>query len=182
VWRARRHVAPGPAHARGATLVVGIILLAVVTLLGLAGASTAHVEQQLAQNEQFRENAASAASAGIEVALSHIVNSTSPATVPANIAEPMPGGAGRFEVRVHFAGLEPALPQAPGIPLAGAHFDVESTGYSARHAVDRQRATVMLVVPESTATPLPCEPAAPGRRSHVAGEIVRLSWQRVALE
>ena len=63
-------------HQRGATLVVGLMLLTLVTLLGLAGAATAHIEPQLAHNEQFRENAASAASAGIEVAISRIVTIT----------------------------------------------------------------------------------------------------------
>jgi hypothetical protein len=168
--------------SRGATLIVGLILLSLVTLLGLAGASSAHVEQQLAQNEQFRENAASAASAGIEVAISRIVTSTSPATVPTFIAEPMPGGADRFEVRVRFAGFELALPQASGAPLAGAHFDIDSTGFSARRAVDRQQATVMLVVPSAAATPSPCAPEIPGRPCRVAGEVARLSWQRVAVD
>ena len=58
------------AAARQRTLAVGLILLTLVTLLGLAGASSAHVERLLAQNETFRENAASAASAGIEMAIS----------------------------------------------------------------------------------------------------------------
>jgi Tfp pilus assembly protein PilX len=168
-------------HSRGATLVVGLILLSLVTLLGLAGAGSAHVEQVLAQNEQFRENAASAASAGIEIAISRIVNSTSPSTVPASLDEPMPGTADRIEVSVRLAGFEPALPQARGGNLVGAHFDIESTGYSARRAVDRQRAHVMLVVQAAAATPLPCEPAAAGVHCHAAGEIVRLAWQRVTL-
>src|SRR3954463_13167120 len=93
-------------RARGATLVVGLILLSLVTLLGLAGASAAHVEQQLAQNEQFRENAGPAASAGIEIAISRIVTSPSPATVPEFLAAPMPGSADRYEVRIHLAGVE----------------------------------------------------------------------------
>lgn len=169
-------------RTRGASLVVGLILLSMVTLLGLAGAGSAHVEQVLAQNEQFRENAASAASAGIEVAISRIVNSPSPASVPASIDEPMPGTVDRYVVSVHFAGLEPALPQAPGGLLVGAHFDIESTGYSARRAVDRQRANVMLVVRSAGATPVPCEPEAPGRRCRARGELERLSWQRVAVE
>lgn len=168
-------------RSRGATLIVGLILLSLVTLLGLAGASGAHVEQQLAQNEQFRENAASAASAGIEVAITRIVTSPNPASVPAFIAESMPGSADRFEVRVRFAGLETALPQAPGVALAGAHFDVESTGFGARRAVDRQRATVLLVIPSPAGTALPCVPEAPVR-CRVAGEIARLSWQRVAVD
>ena len=174
--------AGGRHHAHGATLVVGLILLSLVTLLGLAGAGSAHVEQQLAQNEQFRENAASTASAGIETAISRIVTSPSPASAPTRFDEPMPGTADRFEVRLHFAGLELALPQAPGGHLAGAHFDIESTGYSARHAVDRQRAAVMLVVSSAEALPLPCAPEAPGRRCVVAGVLERLSWQRVAVD
>jgi hypothetical protein len=169
-------------HARGATLVVGLILLSLVTLLGLAGAGVAHVEQQLAQNEQFRENAASAASAGIEIAISRIVTSPTPASVPSAFDEPMPGSTDRLEVRVRFAGLEPALPQAPGGHLVGAHFDIESTGHSTRRAIDRQRATVMLVIPSAAATPLPCTPEAPGRRCVVAGQLERLSWQRVAVD
>ena len=168
-------------RSRGATLVVGLILLSLVTLLGLAGASGAHIEQLLAQNEQFRENAASAASAGIEVAITRIVTSTSPASVPAFIDAPMPGSSDRYAVRVRLAGLETSLPQAPGAPLAGAHFDIESTGFSSRRAVDRQRATVMLVVPAAAAIPLPCVPVAPAR-CRGAGELVRLSWQRVAVE
>ena len=167
----------------GVTLVVGLILLSLVTLLGLAGAGVAHVEQQLAQNEQFRENAATAASAGIEIAISRIVTSPSPAAVAVSFEEPMPGGGDdRLEVRVRFAGLELALPQSPGEHLVGAHFDIESTGYSTRRAVDRQRATVMLVVPSAAATPLPCEPEVPDRPCLVAGRFERLSWQRVSLD
>ena len=169
-------------RTRGATLVVGLILLALVTLLGLAGASTAHVEQQLAQNEQFRENAASAASAGIEVAITQIVNSSSPVFVPSMVAAPVPGGTDRYETRLRFVGYELSLPQAAGGDLAGAHFDVQSTGFSTRHAVDRQRAAIMLVVHSADASPLPCEPDAPGVRCHAARELERLSWQREPVE
>jgi hypothetical protein len=164
---------------RGATLVVGLILLSLVTLLGLAGASTAHVEQQLAQNEQFRENAASAANAGIEIAIRSIVNTATPAAVPASVREVVPGTTDRFETTTRFVGFELALPQLAGEPLAGAHFEILSAGYSARRAVDHQRANVMLVVPSPDGAPLPCEPEIPGRHCHAPGELVRLSWQRV---
>jgi len=166
-------------HARGATLVVGLILLSLVTLLGIAGAGSAHIEAQLAQGEQFRENAVSAASAGIEIAISSIVTSPSPASVSSWIDQSMPGTTDRLQVRVRFAGLELALPQAPGSRLVGAHFDIESTGFSARRAVDRQRAAVMLIVTSAEATPLACEPEVPGRRCRIAGTLERLSWQRV---
>ena len=163
---------------RGATLVVGLMLLALVTLLGLAGATTAHIEAQLAHNEQFRENAASAASAGVEVAISRIVTTPEPATFSASAA--LPGAAGRFEIQVRFLGYDVALPQAPGAGLAGAHFEIVSTGYSSRHAVDRQRAIVMRVDPATgLVAASECEPAIAGVRCQVAGELMRLSWQRL---
>jgi hypothetical protein len=162
---------------RGATLVVGLILLTLVTLLGLAGAATAHIEAQLAHNEQFRENAASAASAGVEVGISRIVTTPEPASFFAGAA--LPGSAGRYEIQVRFLGYDVALPQAAGATLTGAHFEIVSTGFSSRRAIDRQRAIVMRVDDsESIAAPA-CEPAVAGVRCHQAGELVRLSWQRL---
>jgi hypothetical protein len=166
----------------GATLVIGLLLLSVVMLLGLAGAHGANIERQLARNEQFRENAASAASAGIEYAISRIVSSPPPdnAFPPYSAAASLPGSADRFETQTRFVGYEDALPQAGGRNLAGAHFEITSTGYSAGRAVDYQRAGVMLVVPApAPATSLECEPAAPGIPCFEENALVRLSWQRV---
>ena len=167
---------------RGTTLVVGLILLSLVTLLGLAGASTAHVERLLAQNGLFRENAASAASAGIESAISRIVtiSTADPTTASSTSAAFMPGSTDRYETVTRFAGFELALPQAAGAHLAGAHFEILSTGFGSRRAVDRQRARVMLVV-EGPGAALDCEPSAP-TRCFKAGELVRMSWQRVPVE
>jgi hypothetical protein len=164
----------------GTTLVVGLILLTLVTLLGLAGAATAHIEAQLAHNEQFRENAASAASAGVEVAISRIVTIPDPASATFSTSATLPGAAGRFEIQVRFLGYDIALPQPAGANLAGAHFEIVSTGYSSRRAIDRQRAIVMRV--DAAAGPArasECEPEIPGVRCHAAGELVRLSWQRL---
>lgn len=166
---------------RGATLVVGLILLSLVTLLGLAGASTAHVETQLAQNEQFREAAAAAASAGLEVAVARIAAADLPAAAPSEIREPHAGTNDRYEVSVRFAGFEAALPQEPGNELAGAHFEIVSTGYSARRAVDRQVAGVMRVVRAAGAATLPCGEDT-GQRCWAEGDIARLSWRRVTVE
>lgn len=167
-------------NQKGATLAVGLVLLTLVTLLGLAGASAAHVERQLAQDETFRENAASAASAGIEMAIREISNSE-PDAVPASLTGHMPGSGDRFEVSIRLAGTEASLPQAPGAHVAGAQFEVLSTGYSARNAVDRQRAAIMRVVHDAAATPLDCAPLVP-RHCHVGGELERLSWQRMPAE
>ena len=167
---------------RGTALVVGLMLLAVVTLLGLAGAGSAHVEQQLAQNEQFRENAASAASAGIEFAIRRIVTTSDPDAVPTAASATL-SATDHFESVTRFVGYEDGLPQAGGVNLAGAHFEITSTGRSARNAIDRQRARVMLVVADPGTAPGPareCEPAVPGVHCHVSGELVRLSWQRLS--
>jgi hypothetical protein len=166
------------ARERGSTLVVGLVLLALVTLLGLAGAATAHIESQLAHNEQFRENAASAASAGIELAIRRIVITPEPASFTTSVT--FPDLTSRCEIRVRFMGYDVALPQDADAHLAGAHFEITTAGYSSRHAVDRQRAIVMSVVAAAEPAAAPaCEPVIAGVHCHHAGEFARLSWQRL---
>ena len=163
---------------RGTALVVGLVLLTLVTLLGLAGASTAHIETQLAHNEQFRENAASAASAGIEVAISRIVTTPEPASF--SFGATLSGLDGRYEIQARFLGYDIALPQEPGANLAGAHFEIVSTGHSSRRAVDRQRALVVRVAASADrVVASECEPAIAGVHCHRDGELVRVSWQRL---
>jgi hypothetical protein len=170
---------------RGTTLVVGLTLLTVVALLGLAGAGSAHIERQLARNEQFRENAASAASAGIEYAISRIVSNPLPDSpdsdaAPASASATLRGSADRFETLTRFVGYESALPQTGEANLAGAHFEIISTGHSAGGAIDRQRAGVMLVVPAPVPAIAPeCAPAAAEVPCFQSGDLARLSWQRI---
>lgn len=167
---------------RGAALAAGLMLLTVVTVLALAAAGSAHVEQVLAQNDGFRENAAAAASAGIELAIRAIVTSSEPATVPGRLTGTLPDTQDRFDVSVRLIGYETSLPQEPGSPLAGAVFDVRSTGTSARHAVDRQRAGVLWVVDApGDITPQACAPLT-ASRCHRRGDLERLSWQQASSE
>jgi hypothetical protein len=167
---------------RGTTLVVGLILLSVVTLLGLAGASSAHVERVLAQNEQFRENAASAASAGIETAISRIVNLPEPSATPSIDRAFLSGSVDRFETVSRFLGYDRALPQAAGAHLAGAHYEITSTGFSTRRAVDRQRAHIMIIVDATgTSAAAACAPLIP-ILCRERGELLQLSWQRLPSE
>lgn len=163
---------------RGGALVVGLMLLSLVTLLGLAGAAAAQVELQLARNEQFRENASSAASAGIEMAISHVIASA-PESVPARIHASLPGSTDRIEVQLRFLGYELGLPQRPGMQLAGAHFEIRSSGHAARGATDHQRAVVMRVIEVAEAVVGDCEPVVADIRCATTGELRRLSWQRL---
>jgi hypothetical protein len=92
----------------------------------------------------------------------------------------MPDSTDRYETVTRFIGFELALPQASGAHLAGAHFEILSTGFGGRRAIDRQRARVMLVV-EGSGAALDCEPLTP-MRCFKAGELVRMSWQRLPVE
>jgi hypothetical protein len=170
-------------RATGSTLIVGLLLLALISALALSAASTAHVELSLARNERFRENAASAASAGIESAISRIVSSPLPESAAIEMHASLPAIAASFEVRTRFLGHETGLPQVPGAGLVGAHFEIIATGHSSRGAYDRQRAIIMRVVD----SPVPvdttdCEPLAAGIPCVASGQWRRLSWQRLARE
>jgi Tfp pilus assembly protein PilX len=162
---------------RGATLAIGLILLSLVMLLALAAASAAQVERRLAQNQWFRENAATAASAGIEMAIRAIVSSPDPASTPTRLAGQL--GDNPSEVELRLAGIEQSLPQLPASQVVGAHFDILSRGHAARGIVDRQRAGVMWTIDgPAGATRADCIPVVP-RRCYARGELERLSWQRM---
>jgi hypothetical protein len=167
-------------RTRGTALIVGLILLALVTLLSLASASTARIEARLAQNERFRENAVSAASGGLEFAIHRLVTTPDPTAVPQTLNASLPESRDRFEASTRFVGFEFALPQDSDAPIVGAHFEIVSTGHAAGRSVDRQRASVMLVVESPEATPLPCDP--PRIRCFRAGDLVRTGWQRMPLD
>ena len=57
------------AHEQGATLVVGLMLLLVVTVVGVSGMNTATMEVQMAANAQFQQDAFQMAEDGIEAVL-----------------------------------------------------------------------------------------------------------------
>lgn len=161
----------------GGALVFGLLLLSLITLLGLASVSAARVELQLAHNELFRENAASAASAGVEIAISH-VTASAPESIPSRTFATLPGGA-QAEIDIRFLGYETGLPQLPEAHLAAAHFEITSTGQAARGAIDRQRARVARIVATADSPGTECDPVAPGVACAEPGRLSRLSWQRV---
>ena len=165
----------------GSALVVGLLLLSLITMLGLAGAAASQVELQLARNEQFRENAASAATAGIEIALRH-VTAFPTESVPARLAGSLTARGDRYEVTTRLLGHEHGLPQEPGANLSAAHFEILSSGFAARGARDRQRMLVAHVATSTTAVvAVDCEPATPGVRCARPGDLRRI-WQRLPAE
>jgi type IV pilus assembly protein PilX len=65
----RAHFPPSLKSQQGATLVVGLILLLVLTVLGVSGMNTATMEVTMASNVQFQQDAFQQAEDGIDVAL-----------------------------------------------------------------------------------------------------------------
>src|SRR5262252_7136725 len=72
---------PRPSQA-GATLVVGLILLLVLTVVGVSGMNTATMEVTMAGNTQFQNDAFQMAEDGIDLALgSHGFTTSTPTTI-----------------------------------------------------------------------------------------------------
>lgn len=127
---------------RGSALVIAMILLFILSLLAVAGMSLSTAEIVMAGNEQFRRLASDAASSGIEMAIAHLRSFTAEGEVSSDA----------FVATVRRAGVETSLPQSSVDKFMGEHFEIESTGHSARGASDVQTQGVLLVSPSSGVT------------------------------
>ena len=141
----RHCLAAGTRRARGIALATCLLLLAVFTILAIAGFSAALIEQRLAANLDHRERAFQAAEYGIEQAmhspdLARSLTQDEPWSVPAIGAQlPLPGTpADGYAYRLYLAAITPSgLPaHDPAALLTAFHFVIEASGYSARGAVD----------------------------------------------
>lgn len=131
---------------RGAALVVGLIMLLILTILAFTGVNTAITELAMANNEQFRRNAADASSAGVEQAIASIGMVGTTAGASRSIAPTAIGNdATRYSTVTRYVGYETGLPQSSADKFIGLHYEIESTGTSARNARDVQTQGVMVV-------------------------------------
>jgi type IV pilus assembly protein PilX len=134
---------------QGAALVVGMIMLAILTLLGISGLVTATLELQMAGNAQNQERAFQAAEAGIEDALldpalstswtlANMKNSSSATYAAQNRTAYVPGSTtDQFETRSYYDTSAGATPvpfggHSLGTGLEAYHFVTESTGTAPR--------------------------------------------------
>lgn len=141
---------PQVARQRGAALIVGLILLMVLTMLGISGMQTATFELLQAGNSQFSENAFQAAETGIDRALlSGSLNTAVPVVVPPTPVEP--GSPSTYETETQFAQTTNVPQGLFSIGSAGGfqayHFDIESSGRSARNAVSEHTQSFYVVGP-----------------------------------
>ena len=122
----------------GAALIVGLILLMVLTMLGISGLQGSTFELLQAGNAQFSESAFQAAETGIDRALNRGgLNTVVPVIVPAT--EVVPGSVNTFQTETRFAQVTSVPQGLYSIGSSGGfqafHFDIDSTGRSARNAV-----------------------------------------------
>jgi Tfp pilus assembly protein PilX len=127
---------------RGSALGIAMILLFILSLLAVAGMSLSTAEMVMAGNEQFRRLASDAASSGIETVVARLQGSTAEGEVSSDV----------FIATVRRAGVETSLPQSSADKFVGQHFEIESTGHSARGASDVQTQGVLLIMPSSGVT------------------------------
>jgi hypothetical protein len=123
----------------GAALVIALALLVILGILGTAGMRMSIAELMMAGNEQFRNSAELAASAGVEAAIARI-SQHSGAVPPA----PTLAGDG-YAATIRYAGDEAPLPGSSLDKFVGRHYEITSEGTSARRARDEQVQGVMVV-------------------------------------
>lgn len=143
---------------RGAALVVGLLLLLVLTLLAISGMNTASLELVMAGNTQYQQNAFQAAETGIERSL--VVANLNPVMTPWTLEENIAGSTTDEFSAVTSAQLggaaQPAMWGSTWDSFSTYHFEIVSTGGSARNAVARNTQGVAVISPaDSTVTPDP---------------------------
>lgn len=159
---------PAPLAQRGAALVVGLLLLLVLTVLAISGMNTSTLELVMAGNTQFYQNAFQASETGIERALVFGAFNPSGSTenVPASgTPEAIPDTNDRDKF---LATITPQLGGAPQPALWGSswdsfstyHFEIESTGTSARNAVATNFQGLAVISPADS-TVMPIDPSSP---------------------
>jgi Tfp pilus assembly protein PilX len=126
---------------RGVALAIALILLLIATLLATGGMMTATAELVMAGNEQFHRHAVDAASAGVEVALARVATAAGGVFDNAGATN-----SGPYITSSRYAGEETSLPGFSAEKFAALHFEIESTGSSARNAQDHQLQGVMVIV------------------------------------
>lgn len=123
-----RHAAPRAAQT-GATLIVGLVLLLVLTVVGVSGMNTATMEIAMAANTQFQQDAFQLAEDGIDIAIATREYSTdTPRTVDWL-------GDANFDRRAvtTYRMNTPVLNNSVGV-LEAFHFDIQSVGRGPRNA------------------------------------------------
>ncbi|HEX6992706.1 MAG TPA: pilus assembly PilX N-terminal domain-containing protein [Gammaproteobacteria bacterium] len=132
---------------RGATLVVGLVLLLVLTVLGVSGMNMATLEVTMSSNTQFQQDAFQAAETGIDVPIAQRNFTTFAATTSSGSA-----GDGTYESEAVFVDTTPVPDIAFSMgtstgSVQAFHFDIRSVGKGPRNAVSTHVQSFYVVGP-----------------------------------
>ena len=114
----------------GATLIVGLVLLLVLTVVGVSGMNTATMEITMAANTQFQEDAFQLAEDGIEVA----VGTRAYATNVPRIVDWLQNGVAPDRRAVTTYRMNTPAPGSSVGELEAFHFETTSVGRGPRNA------------------------------------------------
>jgi len=125
---------------RGAALVVGLIMLVIVTLLAIGGMNTAALELIMAGNEQYRQKAFAASEAGIEIGLTKLATVSQDGDDHPDSGD-VPGAASgeKYSTQSRYMGDDLNVPGFSSGKFVGFHYQISSTGTSARGAQSLQQ-------------------------------------------
>jgi type IV pilus assembly protein PilX len=137
---------PFPRHRQtGATLIVGLVLLLVLTVVGVSGMNTATMEITMAANTQFQQDAFQLAEEGIDIAIATKRYSTDNAD-PRTTVDWL--GTPDFDRRAVTIYLEDRNTPAPGSSVGeidAFHFDIVSVGRGPRNAASTHNQSFYVV-------------------------------------
>ena len=135
---------------QGATLVVGLILLLVLTVLGVSGMNTSTLELTMASNAQFHQDAFQAAETGIDISIAQRAFTTvAPSIVPLT-----PLGDGSYDTQaVNTFQVNTPVPDlafSMGVNTGSVqafHFDIVAVGRGPRNAFSTHNQSFYVVGP-----------------------------------
>lgn len=121
ISRRRQHPLPARRRQRGVTLVIGLIMLLVLTILAVSSMGTARLQLLMAGNTQARESAFQVAQAGLDARLAAYRSNRAPLDaapdcpapgeppVPPEPTVAVPELGGEYTTRLCYRGLGPDL-------------------------------------------------------------------------
>ena len=140
---------------RGAALIIGLILLAVITLLAVVGMNVSNTELASATSEQLRLRAFNAAETGIETRLQTLADDATTSSIPDTDAEVgvenspkntfSNSAADTYSTVTTFRGEGSMLSRYSSGVFLGFHYSVESTERSVRNAESVHTAGAVLI-------------------------------------
>jgi Tfp pilus assembly protein PilX len=117
------------ASQRGATLIVGLVLLLVLTIVGVSGMNMATLEVQMAANTQYQQDAFQLAESAIDIAIGTRQYSTDGPRVVDWLGDPDYDRRAVTTYRMNTAVFGSSVGE-----LEAFHFDVRAVGRGPRNA------------------------------------------------